>query len=264
MTGAEILFLIFAVVTCGGALAVVYQSKRRADGFLADHVAGFDLLPLLSLAGRLCRRDAAFGLRRRHGRAVDFRRDADGKRAVHAEPHVRVVRRAGLGGGRRNSALLNDLFDCVHRRLVEGDQDTGHGGRAERTRLQPGRRGNTARPIGMKFIGVSLEDIGRPGEKLSAGYLLPFEIVSIHLLVVLIGASIWPEPSAPRRSAAATQRRRTADGRKRRIPGRRVRSLRRDERDRVLSRDRRRSERRTGGFIKHSVRDMRIRVAVHG
>ena len=50
--------------------------------------------------------------------------------------------------------------------------------------------GNTLRPIGLKLLGLSLEDIGSKEEsKQSSGYLLPFEIVSVHLLVVLIGAA---------------------------------------------------------------------------
>lgn len=50
-----------------------------------------------------------------------------------------------------------------------------------------GSDGNTLRPIGMILLGL------RPGSatstELGTGYLLPFEIVSIHLLVVLIGAA---------------------------------------------------------------------------
>ena len=50
--------------------------------------------------------------------------------------------------------------------------------------------GATARPIGLKLIGISPEDLGRrKGSPLSTGYLLPFEIVSVHLLVVLVGAA---------------------------------------------------------------------------
>lgn len=49
-------------------------------------------------------------------------------------------------------------------------------------------QGNTARPIGLKLLGLSLSDIGGTPGKLSTGYLLPFEIVSVHLLVVLVGA----------------------------------------------------------------------------
>lgn len=44
--------------------------------------------------------------------------------------------------------------------------------------------GNTTRPLALSFLGL------RPDKGSSApGYLLPFEIVSVHLLVVLIGAA---------------------------------------------------------------------------
>lgn len=43
--------------------------------------------------------------------------------------------------------------------------------------------GNTVRPLAMSFVGL------RPDNKSKAGYLLPFEIVSVHLLVVLVGAA---------------------------------------------------------------------------
>jgi len=48
--------------------------------------------------------------------------------------------------------------------------------------------GNTTRPLGFALLGLRPDkDIG--SSKTSSGYLLPFEIVSVHLLVVLIGAS---------------------------------------------------------------------------
>lgn len=50
--------------------------------------------------------------------------------------------------------------------------------------------GNTTRPLGLSFLGARPDkDLGVTTETLSAGYLLPFEIVSVHLLVVLIGAA---------------------------------------------------------------------------
>ena len=50
---------------------------------------------------------------------------------------------------------------------------------------------STVRPLGLAFLGLRPDrDLGRPEEAgLSTGYLLPFEIISIHLLVVLIGAA---------------------------------------------------------------------------
>jgi NADH:ubiquinone oxidoreductase subunit 6 (subunit J) len=51
--------------------------------------------------------------------------------------------------------------------------------------------GNTTRPLGHSFLGARPDkDLGRkPTEPLTPGYLLPFEIVSVHLLVVLVGAA---------------------------------------------------------------------------
>ncbi len=50
--------------------------------------------------------------------------------------------------------------------------------------------GQTVRQIGTALLGVRFDrDLGRSGSAPSTGYLLPFEIVSVHLLVVLIGAA---------------------------------------------------------------------------
>jgi NADH:ubiquinone oxidoreductase subunit 6 (subunit J) len=49
--------------------------------------------------------------------------------------------------------------------------------------------GNTLRPLGLSLLGTR-PDLDLPdSDQLSPGYLLPFEIVSVHLLVVLIGAA---------------------------------------------------------------------------
>lgn len=48
--------------------------------------------------------------------------------------------------------------------------------------------GNSTRPIGFSLLGLRPDkDLG--GVRSSVGYLLPFEIVSVHLLVVLVGAA---------------------------------------------------------------------------
>lgn len=48
-----------------------------------------------------------------------------------------------------------------------------------------------ATPIGMALLGVRVDDAaaGVPAAAVRSGYLLPFEIVSVHLLVVLVGAA---------------------------------------------------------------------------
>lgn len=65
--------------------------------------------------------------------------------------------------------------------------------------------GQTLRPIGLSLLGVRPDrDLGGDGEQLSTGYLLPFEIVSVHLLVVLIGAAYLAR--AKRRAETASNR----------------------------------------------------------
>lgn len=51
--------------------------------------------------------------------------------------------------------------------------------------------GRTVRQLGLSFFGLRPDqDLNRPaGGELAPGFLLPFEIVSIHLLVVLVGAA---------------------------------------------------------------------------
>ena len=50
-------------------------------------------------------------------------------------------------------------------------------------------QGNTLRPIGLSLLGTRPDRDLAGGVLQTPGYLLPFEIVSVHLLVVLIGAS---------------------------------------------------------------------------
>lgn len=49
----------------------------------------------------------------------------------------------------------------------------------------------SATPLGMALVGVRVDEpaAGVPAGGVRSGYLLPFEIVSVHLLVVLVGAA---------------------------------------------------------------------------
>jgi NADH:ubiquinone oxidoreductase subunit 6 (subunit J) len=49
--------------------------------------------------------------------------------------------------------------------------------------FEDGSEGATLRPLGFALLGIRPDQPGAPG------YLLPFEIASVHLLVVLIGAA---------------------------------------------------------------------------
>ena len=56
--------------------------------------------------------------------------------------------------------------------------------------FRPVEEGNTARPLGLAFLGIRTDqDPSHVGQVTKTGYLLPFEIVSVHLLVVLVGAA---------------------------------------------------------------------------
>jgi len=78
-------------------------------------------------------------------------------------------------------------------------------------RVEPWRRpavatvaAPAATPIGMALLGVRVDSpaAGTPTAAVRSGYLLPFEIVSIHLLVVLVGAAYLARAKR-RRSARA-------------------------------------------------------------
>jgi NADH:ubiquinone oxidoreductase subunit 6 (subunit J) len=61
-----------------------------------------------------------------------------------------------------------------------------------RARFEARRQsGRTVRQLGLSFFGLRPDqDLNQPaGHALAPGFLLPFEIVSVHLLVVLIGAA---------------------------------------------------------------------------
>ena len=63
--------------------------------------------------------------------------------------------------------------------------------RADQASL-PAIESKSATPLGMGFLGVRIDKAAQADETLRdgmSGYLLPFEIVSVHLLVVLVGAA---------------------------------------------------------------------------
>ncbi|MSR58738.1 MAG: NADH-quinone oxidoreductase subunit J [Planctomycetaceae bacterium] len=72
-------------------------------------------------------------------------------------------------------------WDIVSPRSPKGGVETGY---------NPPGEGNSTRALGLSFLGARPDkDLGSHDPRLAPGYLLPFEIVSVHLLVVLIGAA---------------------------------------------------------------------------
>ena len=65
--------------------------------------------------------------------------------------------------------------------------------------------GKTSTPIGLALTGVRVDKLDQPDERLRegmSGYLFPFVIISMHLLVVLIGAGYMARTKRARRGLA--------------------------------------------------------------
>jgi NADH-quinone oxidoreductase subunit J len=93
--------------------------------------------------------------------------------AIKASPADRVL--AGMVGAALLAVLLQAAFRVESwRRPAVADPGTP-----------------SATPIGMALLGVRVDApaAGTPAAAVRSGYLLPFEIVSVHLLVVLVGAA---------------------------------------------------------------------------
>ena len=178
------------LVACGFAVAVVLTSNIVRMAF-------YLVLSLAATAGLFFLAGADFvgamqidDLRRRHAGAVDLRRDA------HRQgPFITMKTRGGewmlarIVGGSLLAVLLSAAFSVeglAAGRSGEQPADAqvdGHAighGPARRA-----RRSSSNEPDPTLRGGMS-------------GYLLPFEIVSVHLLVVLIGAAYLARPKHER------------------------------------------------------------------
>jgi NADH:ubiquinone oxidoreductase subunit 6 (subunit J) len=204
MSGAEILFLIFAAATCGGALAVVFNQNvaRMAFWLIVSlgSTSGLFFLLRADLVG-------ATQLLVYVGGTVVLL--IFGIMLTNSSPYLRIRASAGelvlaCGVGLLLMSMIYStvyVVDWTKMAPPRGNEQVGVG-------FNPPEQGNTARPIGMKFLGLSLEDLGSQRKELSSGYLLPFEIVSVHLLVVLVGAAYLARAKrrvdAPGRAGAAS------------------------------------------------------------
>ena len=169
-------FLLFAAVACGCAVAVV----------LADNVVRMALYLVLSLgatAGPFFLAGAefvgamqlmiyvggtlvllVFGVMLTAQAPFVSMRTTTGDRVL-----------AGIVGAALLGVLLQSAFSVpAWRRPAAGVVDAP-----------------AATPVGMALLGVRVDEPppGGPAGGVRSGYLLPFEIVSIHLLVVLVGAA---------------------------------------------------------------------------
>lgn len=185
-----LLFYIFAIITCAGAVAVVLtQNVVRMAFWLiislgstaglfflahADFVGATQLL--IYVGGTLVL--LVFGVML----------TASGPYLKIETPTSEVVMAAGIGC----------LFLFVLVATMVSVDWSGNGEKLAVTGDLPAtgegynhvQQGNTSRPLGLSLLGLRPDkDLGKSEGSLSTGYLLPFEIASVHLLVVLIGAA---------------------------------------------------------------------------
>lgn len=188
MTIETVLFWIFALITCGSAVAVVVsQNVVRMAFWLVLSLGSVAALFFLLGADFL----GATQLLIYVGGTVVLL--VFGVMLTASGPYLQIKTSPAemfLGAGVGGLLLMVLGFSVVginwDEQVVtrlEGDQP--------RITTDINQAGGTARPLGLAFLGLRPDRARLSEEGISdrAGYLLPFEIVSIHLLVVLVGAA---------------------------------------------------------------------------
>lgn len=206
----QLLFWVFAILSCGGALAVVAtQNVVRMAFWLVVSLGSVAALFFLLNADFL---GAAQLLIYVGGTVVllvfGVMLTASGPYTQIRTSPAEVILGASVGGlllfvlvtsiGNVNwTATSGRIASATSVANSTATDTTGGQKLSEQQEL-----GQTVRPLGLSFLGLrpdrNLHQDGSLG--LAPGFLLPFEIVSIHLLVVLIGAAYLAR--AKRRAAA--------------------------------------------------------------
>ncbi len=193
MTGHQLLFWVFALATCGGAIAVVLTQNvvRMAFWLIVSLGASAGLFFLLN---------------------ADFVGTAQllvyvggtlvllvfGVMLTASGPFSKMQTRPGelFMAGVVAFLLLGLLGTSVCAVKWDSVVAKTNGGHMLTTKQQLNQgynkpeEGNTGHALGMAFLGIRTDRDLAPGTTtISNGYLLPFEIASVHLLVVLIGAA---------------------------------------------------------------------------
>ncbi len=185
MTVADLLFWLFAAATCGGAIGVVLSQNvvRMAFWLMVSlgSVAGLFFLLSADFLG------AAQLLIYVGGTVVLL---IFGVMLTASGPYLKLETRPtevlfGLAAG---VGLLGVLvysvgavnWKTVAAKLPEPGPVAAVAGRTGE--IASSETGQSVKPLGLALLGVRADHPERPG------YLLPFEVISVHLLIVLIGA----------------------------------------------------------------------------
>jgi len=190
VTGSDLLFWVFALATCGGALAVVLnQNVARMAFWLivslgssaglfflanADFVATAQLL--VYVGGTLVL--LVFGVMLTASGPFQSLKSRPGELVLAGSIALALLLILGM-----SVCAVN--WDQVVAATNDGQplsksQQVASG-------FNAAGEGNSARVLGLAFLGVRPDQT--TGKSSSVGYLLPFEIASVHLLVVLVGAA---------------------------------------------------------------------------
>jgi len=194
-------FLLFALATCGFALAVLFTSNIVRMAFYLvmtlGAVAGLFFLAGADFVG-------AMQLMIYVGGTVVLL--VFGVMLTARTPFISMKTGAAqwalaaLVGGLLLFVLLDRALSVADWRGPSSAQATSN------DKIPP-----TATPLGLGLMGVRVDKLQPKEPKLQqgmSGYLLPFEIISIHLLVVLVGAAYLARArrrGEPKRSPEETQ-----------------------------------------------------------
>lgn len=177
-------FLLFALLTCGFALAVVLSGNivRMASYLVASlgAVAGLFFLAGADFVGTV-QLMVYVG-----GTLVLL---AFGVMLTARSPFISIETSGGqwviaaLVGASLLAVLLQSAFSV---RGFDTPKAVSEAAMPPPAELPP-----TATSLGLGLLGVRTDSVDRSGAVRpgTAGYLLPFEIISVHLLVVLVGAA---------------------------------------------------------------------------
>ncbi len=185
----EFLFWVFGIAVCGGALGVVLSqnvvrmafwliiSLGSTSGLFfllqADFVAAVQLL--VYVGGTLVL--LIFGVMLTASGPYVTMKTSPTEWVAAA-----VVSSALLG-------LITVSAYGVDWQAVDGVV-SGHARENQPEGYTTAQQGRTIRPLGFALLGMRPDqDLNQSEQPSGVGYLLPFEIVSVHLLVVLVGAA---------------------------------------------------------------------------
>ena len=180
----QVLFWIFAILAGGGAIGVVILQDIVRMAFSL-------IISLGSTAGLFFLLDADFVAATQllvyvGGTLVLL---IFGVMLTASGPFRRIQMSSGETFVGAAVGLL--FFSVIAFTVIDVKWETLDGSQSPVTDEATDETGSTSRAIGLRLVGIAADtNIGMDTKKNSrAGYLLPFEIVSVHLLVVLVGAA---------------------------------------------------------------------------